>query len=188
MDGKVPEIPYDNFQYDFINTSWSESMGEYSTYKESKDGKLDYCINREYFVDYYYDLKQYTVSFDSNGGSGTPDAMTKYYGVFITIPDTFPSGTVTTLSAGAQTHPVQVPAICREMNSIPMRKLRCMRYGINTTMIFRFQISTSHCRRNCFRTTRSESAFAPTTGTGTMPITVCRSGCIMMELFCQPSM
>lgn len=88
--GKSPNIPYDNFQYDFINTSWSESMGEYSTYKESKDGKLDYCVNREYFVDYYYDLKQYTVNFDSNGGSGAPDAMTKYYGVFITIPDTVP--------------------------------------------------------------------------------------------------
>lgn len=89
--GQYANISYDNFEYDLINTDWSDDMGEYSTYNESKDGKLDYCCNRKYFVDYYYDLKIYTVSFDSNGGLGAPEGIKKYYGLYIAIPDTIPT-------------------------------------------------------------------------------------------------
>ena len=88
--GKYENIPRGNFNYDLTHTSWSDDMGEYSTYDESKDGKLDYCYNREYFIDYYYDLETYTISFDANGGSGAPEGIEKYYGLYITIPDIVP--------------------------------------------------------------------------------------------------
>ena len=89
--GNYANIPYSNFEYDFVNTLWSEDMDEYSTYDESDDGKLDYCINRKYFVNFYYDLNVYTISFNANGGSGAPDSIRKYYGTSITIPETVPT-------------------------------------------------------------------------------------------------
>ena len=89
--GMYENIPYDNFEYDFVNTSWSEDMGEYETYDENRDGKLDYCINRVYYIDFYYDLDSYTVSFDPNGGSGAPESIKKYYGLYIEIPETIPT-------------------------------------------------------------------------------------------------
>lgn len=91
--GKYKNMPSSPrcYSYQLVNTSWSEDMGEYSSYKESKDGKLDYCINRECNIDYYYDLKEYTVSYNSNGGSGSPDQQTKYYGVDLTLSETAPT-------------------------------------------------------------------------------------------------
>ena len=85
-------IPSENFEYDYVNTTWSDDMGEYTKYDESKDGKMDYCINRVYYIDYYYDLNQYTVCFSANGGSGSvPEDITLYYGFTVTIPDTVPT-------------------------------------------------------------------------------------------------
>lgn len=89
--GQYKNIPYDNFEYDLENTDWSDDMGEYSSYDESKDGKLDHCYNREYFVDYYYNLQTYLIRFDANGGMDAPEAVKKYYGLYITIPDTVPT-------------------------------------------------------------------------------------------------
>lgn len=79
------------YEYDFHNTSWSEAMGYYSSYDESKDGKLDWCNNRKIWVEYFYDINEYTVSFNANGGVGAPNALTKYHGYDISIPDTVPT-------------------------------------------------------------------------------------------------
>lgn len=91
--GKYQNMPSSPrcYSYDFVNTPWSEDMGEYSTYKESKDGKVDYCINRVCYIDFYYDIKEYTISFNSNGGTGAPASQTKYHGTALTLPETIPT-------------------------------------------------------------------------------------------------
>lgn len=89
--GKSENIPYDTFEYDLCNTPWSEPMESYSKYHEDKDGKVDYCYNRKYYIDYYYDLNEYTISFDVNGGAGAPESIKKYYDLYIKIPDTIPT-------------------------------------------------------------------------------------------------
>ena len=91
--GKYQNMPSSPrcYSYDFVNTPWSEDMGEYSTYKESKDGKVDYCINRVCYIDFYYDIKEYTISFNSNGGAGAPASQTKYHGTALTLPETVPT-------------------------------------------------------------------------------------------------
>lgn len=91
--GKYSNMPSSPrcYSYDLVNTSWSKDMGEYSTYNESKDGKMDYCINRVCNIDYYYDLKEYAVTYNANGGSGAPASQTKYYGNDLTLSDTIPT-------------------------------------------------------------------------------------------------
>ena len=91
--GKYENMPVNPrcYSYDYINTPWSEEMGEYSTYNESSDGKLDYCINRVCYIDYYYDLNEYTVTYHANGGTGAPASQTKYYGNDLTLSDTIPT-------------------------------------------------------------------------------------------------
>lgn len=88
--GSCANIPQDNFSYRYVKTGWADDMGEYSSYSEGKDGKTDYCVDRQLFVDFYYDLKQYTVSFDANGGADAPASLTKYHGQAVVIPDTVP--------------------------------------------------------------------------------------------------
>ena len=91
--GKYKNMPSSPrcYSYNYINTPWSEDMGEYSTYKESKDGKLDYCINRVCYIDYYYDIKEYTISYHANGGTGAPETQTKYYGYDLSLSDIVPT-------------------------------------------------------------------------------------------------
>lgn len=91
--GKYENMPSSPrcYSYNYVNTPWSEDMGEHSTYKESKDGKLDYCINRVCYIDYYYDLKEYTISYHANGGTGAPETQTKYYGYTLTLSETIPT-------------------------------------------------------------------------------------------------
>ncbi|MCR5457688.1 MAG: InlB B-repeat-containing protein [Clostridiales bacterium] len=47
-----------------------------------------FTMNTKYYVIYY--PENFTVSFDSNGGSGAPSPVTKYYGVDITLPSSEP--------------------------------------------------------------------------------------------------
>ena len=88
--GSCANLPQDNFSYRYVHTGWADDMGEYSSYSEGKDGKTDYCVDRQLFVDFYYDLKQYTVSFDANGGNSAPSPLTKYHGQAVVIPDAVP--------------------------------------------------------------------------------------------------
>ena len=89
--GKSENLPYDNFEYDWINTTWAEGMKSYNSFDESKDGPVDYCKDRVLYVDFYYDLDEYTLSFDANGGEGAPADMVKPYGFDIVIPSESPA-------------------------------------------------------------------------------------------------
>ena len=77
--------------YDLHQTDWSEDMGHWSTYKESKHGRIDWCDNREFWVEYFYDLNEYTISYNANGGSGAPASQTKFYGMDLALSDTVPT-------------------------------------------------------------------------------------------------
>ncbi len=78
------------YEYDYHHTAWSEDMGEYSDYDESKNGKMDWCDNRVFYIDFYYDLQQYPIVFDANGGSGAPLPVTKHHGMDVALPETVP--------------------------------------------------------------------------------------------------
>ena len=79
------------YEYDLHQTDWSEGMDTWSTYKESKDGRIDWCDNRTFWVEYYYDINEYTISFNANGGYGAPVSLTKYHGTALTLPETVPT-------------------------------------------------------------------------------------------------
>lgn len=88
--GATENIGKNAFGYNYVNTPASEPMKDWSTYHEDKHGKLDYCINRTVVVNFYYTLKEYTISYDANGGNGAPASQKKYYGVSLTLSDTVP--------------------------------------------------------------------------------------------------
>lgn len=77
--------------YTYVNTPLSEGMGSWSTYHESKQGKMDYCVDRMFYIDFYYDPDEYTLTFDGCGGTGAPEPMKKYYDWEITLPTTAPT-------------------------------------------------------------------------------------------------
>lgn len=89
--GAHENCPSSCYSYDLHQTDWSDGMDTWSTYTESKDGKIDWCDNREFWVEYYYDLNEYTIKYNANGGTGAPDAQTKHYGYDLTISDTIPT-------------------------------------------------------------------------------------------------
>ena len=91
--GKYKNMPSSPscYSYDYKNTGWSDDMDEYSSYKESKDGKMNYCINRVCNIDYYYDLMEYTITYDANGGTGAPASQTKYYGTDLALTTSIPT-------------------------------------------------------------------------------------------------
>ena len=66
-------------------------MDSPSKYDESKHGKLDYCDTRVFWIEFFYDVNEYTVSYNANGGSGAPSSQTKYYGYDLTLSDTVPT-------------------------------------------------------------------------------------------------
>lgn len=86
----IPSSPRP-YSYNFVNTSLSEGMEEWSTYHESKQGKMDYCTDRVFTICFVYNLKSYTVSFNANGGTNTPGSIVKYYDVAAQIPVTVPT-------------------------------------------------------------------------------------------------
>lgn len=76
--------------YTYVNTPLSEGMDSWSTYHESKQGKMDYCVDRMFYIDFYYDPDEYTLTFDGCGGTGAPEPVKKYYDWEITLPTTAP--------------------------------------------------------------------------------------------------
>ncbi|MBQ4140175.1 MAG: InlB B-repeat-containing protein [Clostridia bacterium] len=86
----IPDYPR-SYSYDYVNTSYADAMKSVTKYDESKDGKLSYCTNRVFWVEYFYDIKEYTVSYNANGGSGAPASQTKYHGYDMALSDTVPT-------------------------------------------------------------------------------------------------
>ena len=76
--------------YTYVNTPLSEGMDSWSTYHESKQGKMDYCVDRMFYIDFYYDPDEYMLTFDGCGGTGAPEPVKKYYDWEFTLPTTAP--------------------------------------------------------------------------------------------------
>ena len=77
--------------YELHLTDWTDDMESWSSYDESDDGKTEWCNNRIFWVEYFYDLNKYTVSYDAKGGGGAPVSQTKYYNTDIAISDVIPT-------------------------------------------------------------------------------------------------
>ena len=75
----------------YYNDAMKAEKKEYTTYHEDEDGVLESVSNREIILFLYYNRNQYTVTFDSNGGTGSTDSIRQYYDMTITIPDFEPS-------------------------------------------------------------------------------------------------
>ena len=72
--------------WDVIRSADYDDRVDYTKFNESEDGKLTYMANRKIEVYFYYNLNQYTVSFNTNGGSGSvPTSQTQYYSFDVTI-------------------------------------------------------------------------------------------------------
>ncbi len=61
------------------------------TYERSSDDYIAYVTNREITIRFLYNIKQYEIKFNANGGTGAPEAITKYYKKDIALPDTIPT-------------------------------------------------------------------------------------------------
>lgn len=77
--------------WDVIRSADYDDRVDYTKFNESEDGKLTYMANRKIEVYFYYNLNQYTVSFNANGGSGSvPTSQTQYYSFDVTIGNEVP--------------------------------------------------------------------------------------------------
>lgn len=77
--------------WDVIRSADYDDRVDYTKFNESEDGKLTYMANRKIEVYFYYNLNQYTVSFNANGGSGSlPSSQTQYYSFDVTIGNEVP--------------------------------------------------------------------------------------------------
>lgn len=79
------------YSYDYHNTTYSEDMDSPSKYDESKHGKLDYCDTRVFWIEFLYDINEYSITYNANGGSGAPSSQTKYHGTDLVLSDTVPT-------------------------------------------------------------------------------------------------
>ena len=79
------------YEYDYIPGTASFGSDGVSTYSESSDGALTKCNNRKYWVEFFYDINEYTISYNANGGSGAPSSQTKYHGTNLTLSTTKPT-------------------------------------------------------------------------------------------------
>ena len=77
--------------YNYHKGSKSGEMYDWKSYTKSSKDYISYCDNREIKVTFLYRINSYTISFDANGGSGAPEAVTKYYGDTLTLPSTTPT-------------------------------------------------------------------------------------------------
>lgn len=77
--------------YNYHQGSRRGDMYDRKSYTYSSKDYIDYCDNREIKVTFLYRINSYTISFDANGGSGAPEAVTKYYGDTLTLPSTTPT-------------------------------------------------------------------------------------------------
>ncbi len=93
LTDKYTNTSDDNYSYDLHNKMLDPSDSHPSSYDETKDGKLDYCDNRVVWIDYYYDITEYTVNYNTNGGTGTYESQTKYHGYDISLSDVAPTRT-----------------------------------------------------------------------------------------------
>lgn len=77
--------------WDVIKSADFDDRVDYTKFNETEDGKLTYMANRKIEVYFYYNLNQYTVSFNANGGSGSvPSSQTQYYSFDVTIGNEVP--------------------------------------------------------------------------------------------------
>ena len=77
--------------WDVIRSADYDDRVDYTKFNEIEDGKLTYMANRKIEVYFYYNLNQYTVSFNANGGSGSlPSSQTQYYSFDVTIGNEVP--------------------------------------------------------------------------------------------------
>ena len=86
----IPSYPRP-YSYSLVSTGTSDDMDKWTTYHEDDQGKLDYCINRVFNVDFVYELKEYTITFDTMAGSPSVGSITKRHGIVATIPTTTPA-------------------------------------------------------------------------------------------------
>ena len=77
----------------WLDWDWHDmgSHDEASSYSEGSDGKLDYCDNRVYYVDFHYLPNSYTISYNANGGSGAPSSQTVKHDRYIVLSSTKPT-------------------------------------------------------------------------------------------------
>lgn len=88
---KASENINERLYYDHVHGSHTGEMYDRKKYTESADDYICYSKDREINVYFYYNLKNYTVNFNANGGSGAPSSVTKYYGIDVALPDTVPT-------------------------------------------------------------------------------------------------
>lgn len=79
------------FEYDLTHGNYDIDSEGVSTYDESKDGKLSSCSNRKIWVEFFYDIREFSITYNANGGSGAPESQTKYYGIDLTLSDVIPT-------------------------------------------------------------------------------------------------
>ncbi len=93
MPGSYENLPTSPrcYEYDYHEGDHDIDAGGKSSFDESKDGKLSYSYNRKFWVEYFYDLKEYTISYNANGGTGAPATQTKIYGENISLSTTTPT-------------------------------------------------------------------------------------------------
>ena len=76
--------------YNHVHGSKHGEMYRWTSYQESEDDYICYCENRQIAVNFYYNLRTYTVKFNANDGTSAPANITKTYGIDITLPYTIP--------------------------------------------------------------------------------------------------
>ncbi len=93
--GKYKNMPINPscFEYNLVKSSWSDYDEDRAEHNESKDGKLNYCIDRVCYIDYYYDTSDYTITYDANLGTGAPAEQTKYHNNNLTLSTKTPTRT-----------------------------------------------------------------------------------------------
>ena len=91
--GKSKNCTLKCFSCKYVKTEYSSDASNRSSYDESKHGRLDYFTDRKFWIEYYYDLNEYTITYNANGGSGAPSSQTKHYGYDLVLSDTVPTRT-----------------------------------------------------------------------------------------------
>lgn len=71
--------------------SRSGEMYDRKSYTYSSKDWISYCDNRKAEVTFLYNLNQYTIQFNANGGTNAPDSIVKYYGVNASLPTATPT-------------------------------------------------------------------------------------------------
>lgn len=91
--GKYPNCQrlQDYMQYDVLEPTIEDDLPSFSSYDEAKDGRLRRITNRVITIEYRYVLDTNTVTFNTNGGTGSFSPMTHCYGYTLTLPSESPT-------------------------------------------------------------------------------------------------